>query len=66
VIRWYDWAFAFITADLMLAFVISSLTAENMLWNMLYGFCAGLMYSIWSQDYCRFRLIQEKNKGKGK
>ncbi len=62
MIRWYDWAIAILAADLMLAFSIASITGDNFWINILNGLLAGLVYSLWTVDYCDFRKRQEHGK----
>jgi len=62
MIRWYDWAVAILAADLMLAFSIASITGDNFWINILNGLLAGLVYSLWTVDYCDFRKRQEHGK----
>lgn len=62
MIRWYDWVVAILAADLMLAFSIASITGDNFWMNISYGLLAGLVYSLWTVDYCDFRKRQEHGK----
>ena len=62
MIRWYDWAVAILSADLILAFSIASITGDNFWMNIIYGLLAGLVYSLWTVDYCDFRKRQEHGK----
>ena len=62
MIRWYDWAVAILAADLILAFSIASITGDNVWINILNGLLAGLVYSLWTVDYCDFRKRQEHGK----
>jgi hypothetical protein len=62
MIRWYDWLVAILAADLMLAFSIASLTGENFWANIIFGLLAGLVYSLWTVDYCDLRKRQEHGK----
>ena len=62
MIRWYDWVVAILTADLIVAFCIVSITGDNFWVNILYGLLAGLTYSLWTVDYCSVRKRQEHGK----
>jgi uncharacterized membrane protein YqaE (UPF0057 family) len=62
MIRWYDWAVAILAADLILAFGLASITGDNFWMNILYGLLGGLVYSLWTVDYCNFRKRQEHGK----
>jgi hypothetical protein len=62
MIRWYDWAVAILAADLILAFSIASITGDNVWINILNGLLAGLVYSLWTVDYCDLRKRQEHGK----
>jgi hypothetical protein len=62
MIRWYDWLVAILAADLMLAFSIASITGDNFWMNISYGLLAGLVYSLWTVDYCDLRKRQEHGK----
>jgi uncharacterized membrane protein YqaE (UPF0057 family) len=62
MIRWYDWAIAILAADLILAFGLASITGTNFWMNILYGLLGGLVYSLWTVDYCNFRKRQEHGK----
>jgi len=61
MIRWYDYVLAILASDLILSFSIDSLTADNLLHNLLFGALAGIVYSIWINDYCTVRKRQERN-----
>ena len=62
MIRWYDWVIAILAADLIVAFGVASMTGDNFWMNILYGLLAGLVYSLWTVDYCDFRKRQEYGK----
>jgi hypothetical protein len=62
MIRWYDWVIAILAADLILAFGLASITGTNFWMNILYGLLGGLVYSLWTVDYCNFRKRQEHGK----
>jgi uncharacterized membrane protein YqaE (UPF0057 family) len=62
MIRWYDWVIAILAADLILAFGLASITGDNFWMNILYGLLGGLVYSLWTVDYCDLRKRQEYGK----
>ena len=62
MIRWYDWVIAILAADLIVAFGVASMTGDNFWMNILYGLLAGLVYSLWTVDYCDFIKRQENGK----
>jgi hypothetical protein len=62
MIRWYDWAIAILAADIILSFSIASITSDNFWMNISYGLLAGLVYSLWTVDYCDLRKRQEHGK----
>ena len=61
VIRWYDWAVAFLAADFMFANI--SLAFIGPVWYIqLFGVCtAYFIYDLWI-DYCNFRKKHEYGK----
>jgi hypothetical protein len=59
MIRWYDYALAVLAADLMLSFSLAALAAPSLLYSTLFGTLAGTVYTLWTVDYCAFRLKQE-------
>lgn len=59
MIRWYDYALAIVAADFMLSVMLWGFAATTWWEPMLYGLTAGMVYQIWTKDYCAFRLRQE-------
>jgi hypothetical protein len=59
LIRWYDYVLAVLAADFILSFVLWGITATTWWEPGLYGLTAGMVYQIWKNDYCAFRLKQE-------
>lgn len=62
MIRWYDWVLAILAADFILMFITRGVTSATWWEPMLYGLSAGLVWQIWKNDYCAFRLRQEMEK----
>lgn len=61
MLRWYDWAVAFLAADFILANIIAALT-ESVWYIQLIGFVtAYFIYDLWIA-YCNFRKNQEYGK----
>jgi hypothetical protein len=62
VIRWYDYIVAILAADFILVFVLAGIYSTTWWGPMLNGVLAGLVWQIWKNDYCNFRLKQEKRR----
>lgn len=63
MIRWYDWAFAVLIADLVQSFIFAGFNAATLWEPLVYGLMAGLMIRAWDEGYCQFRLKMENNSG---
>lgn len=61
MIRWYDWAFAILIADLAQSFLFAGFNALTWWEPLLYGLMAGFLLRMWEDGYCQFRLRVEKN-----
>lgn len=60
MIRWYDWAFAFVAADFLLASLLTALFGETF-WHQLFGAMAfTVSIDLWNNVYCRVRYAMEK------
>jgi hypothetical protein len=62
MIRWYDYALAILAADMIIAFLAIGFTSAEWWKSALAGLAAGLIYNVWKQDYCQFRLRQENKR----
>ena len=62
MIRWYDYIVAILAADFILTFMLAGFTSTTWWGPMLNGVLAGLVWQIWKNDYCNFRLRQEKRR----
>ena len=62
MIRWYDYAVALLAADFILGFVLWGFMATTWWEPMLAGLSAGLIWQVWKNDYCAFRLRQERTR----
>ena len=51
MIRWYDWSVAFITADIMSAFIFNG--------SFFGGLVAYMVYELWDRYYVPWRLKKE-------
>lgn len=61
MIRWYDYVAAVFVADMMITLFLIGATSEGAWWApFVFGGLAGLMYRVWEDFYCSFRLIQEQ------
>lgn len=61
MMRWYDWSFAIIAADFMLAGITMLLFAPNPLLQVVGAISVWTISEIWD-FYCRFRKKQENNR----
>jgi|TARA_B110000971_G_C19920456_1_gene458924 hypothetical protein len=61
MIRWYDWALAFLAADFIIANISLALTAQIWYLNLIGGAAVYFLYDLWL-DYCKFRKIREYGK----
>lgn len=62
-IRWYDYAFALLAADMMITFLIAGFNSTTWWEPFLYGGIAGFLWRVWDDVYCDFRLKQEIKRG---
>jgi hypothetical protein len=62
-IRWYDYVFALVAADIILSFLIMGFNSTTWWEPLLYGGVAGYLARTWDDVYCNFRLRQEINRG---
>ena len=62
MIRWYDYVLAILAADFILSFMLWGFTAITWWEPMLGGLLASMVWQVWKNDYCDFRLKQEMNK----
>ena len=56
MIRWYDWIFAFIAADLMLTTLLILLTSTNMFLTFFSALSVFFLFDVWDKYYCKFRV----------
>jgi len=63
MLRWYDWVFAVMVADLVQSFLFAGFAALTFWEPLLYGFIAGLLIRGWNEGYCQFRLRMEVERG---
>jgi hypothetical protein len=63
MIRWYDWAFAIVLADLVQSFIFAGFFATTVWQPIVYGLIAGLIIRGWLDGYCQFRLRMEIESG---
>jgi hypothetical protein len=59
VIRWYDWLFAILLGDLILANLTLALVGPEWWLQLVGSLGAALLYDLWINVYCRFRLKME-------
>jgi hypothetical protein len=64
MLRWYDWVAAVIAADIAQTFLFVGFTALTWWEPLLFGLLAGMVIKVWEEQYCYFRLKQERNRGK--
>jgi hypothetical protein len=64
MIRWYDWVAAILVADITQSFLIVGTNSATWWEIVLYGLLAGMTVKVWEEQYCHFRLKQERNRGK--
>jgi hypothetical protein len=62
MIRWYDYIVAIIAADFILGLVLWGLNATTWWEPIVAGLLAGMIWQLWKNEYCKFRLKQENNK----
>lgn len=63
MIRWYDYVFAILVADLVQSFIFAGFNALTLWEPLIYGLIAGLIIRGWESGYCQFRLRLETERG---
>lgn len=63
MIRWYDWVFAVLVADLIQSSIFAGFAATTLWEPLVYGLIAGLLLRAWEEGYCQFRLRLETTRG---
>lgn len=53
MIRWYDWVFAVLAADLIAAMLLAP--SESLATSVTQGIVIGLVYVIWVEVYMPYR-----------
>lgn len=62
MIRWYDYVAAFLVADFLFANFILAMTGQ-IFWLQIFGAInVALIWNIWNDVYCKFRLNIEVKK----
>lgn len=61
MIRWYDYIFAFIVANLIVSIFFVGITATEFWQSLLSGALIGFLLRFWESGYCQFRLTMEKH-----
>jgi hypothetical protein len=64
MIRWYDYTLAVVAADWILGMMLWGFNATEWWEPMVAGLLAGMVIKVWEEQYCYFRLKQERNRGK--
>jgi hypothetical protein len=61
MVRWYDYLAAAVFADLTFSFAVAAYAAMavNFLYTLLFAAMVFLLYDLWVNTYCKFRLIME-------
>ncbi len=64
MVRWYDYLAAAFFADLIFSFAVAAYaaTAVNLLYTLLFAAIVFLLYDLWTNTYCKLRLIFELRK----
>lgn len=63
MIRWYDYVFAVLAADIIQTLIFAGGGATTWWEPFLYGGIAGYIIRFWIDFYCQFRLKQERSLG---
>lgn len=64
MIRWYDYIATYIFADFLLGFFLASMFVATTFWSMFfYGMMVFIVYDLWCDVYCKWRLKKEINNG---
>jgi hypothetical protein len=62
MVRWYDYCFAFLFADLITALLFYSTFQAELAWQIIFsGFAIGLLFRLWTDFYCKKRKTIEEN-----
>ena len=61
MVRWYDHFAAVMFADLMISFALAAYAAIgiNIMNTLLFLAMIYLLYDLWINTYCKFRLVRE-------
>jgi hypothetical protein len=61
MVRWYDHFAAVMFADLIMNFAIAAYAsiAVSILYTLLFAAMAAILYDLWINTYCKFRLVME-------
>jgi hypothetical protein len=62
MIRWYDYVLAILAADFILGFLLWGINATTWWEPMVAGLLAGMVWQVWKNEYCAYRLRQERGK----
>ena len=62
MIRWYDWALAFLAADLLMMNLYIALFGPTLLTQVLGSLALYFVYDAWVNFYCKVRLEYEQSK----
>ena len=62
MIRWYDWAVAFIAADFFFSNAVLAVFAQVWYMNLLGAVGAYFVWDLWNDTYIPFRKRQEENR----
>jgi len=62
MIKWYDWAVAFLAADFFVANVVIAVSGPIWYIQMLGVVGAYFVLDLWTNSYCTFRLRRQQNK----
>lgn len=60
MIRWWDYAVAFLYADFIVVCLFAGFNATVWWQILLFGALAGYLWRSWTDFYCRFRLHLEE------
>jgi hypothetical protein len=62
MIRWYDYAWAILVADLLTGLIINASTAETFWVQIGISVLFALIWDLWSNIYCQVRLRMEEKR----
>lgn len=63
MIRWYDYLAAILVADFLMANFLLALTGPTFFIQLFGSFGVALLYDVWVNVYCIFRLKMETKDG---